>query len=151
MYLVISGSIFALMLVLLFSAQEYLFFEPFLTFYIPQGMFSSFISIIVVSGLIGLVLSLTIFQIRAQKASTKKTSTGLAGSLIGAGAGVCASCGSLTIPIISVLGVAGASTLTFLTIYELPIRLVAIGILLGTYFMMIRGINKECKISINEK
>jgi len=149
MYLVISGSIFALMLVLLFYAQGYLFFEPFLIFHIPQGMFASFISIIVVSGLIGLVLSLTIFQIRAQKASTKKTSTGFAGSLIGAGAGICTSCGSLTIPIISVVGVAGASTLNFLTIYEFPIRLVAIGILLGTYFMMIRGITKECKININ--
>ncbi len=112
-------------------------------------MFASFVSIIVVSGLIGLVLSLTIFQIRAQKASTKKTSTGLVGSLIGAGAGVCTSCGSLAIPLISVLGVAGASTLNFLTIYEFPIRLVAIGILLGTYFMMIRGITKECKININ--
>jgi len=137
------------MLVLLFSAQEYLFFEPFLIFYIPQGMFASFVSIIVVSGLIGLVLSLTIFQIHTQKANTKKTSTGLVGSLIGAGAGVCTSCGSLAIPLISVLGVAGASTLNFLTIYEFPIRLVAIGILLGTYFMMIRGITKECKININ--
>lgn len=150
MYLVISGSIFAFMLALLFYAQEYLFFEPYLIFHIPQGMFPSFVSIIVVSGLIGLVLSLTIFQIRAQKASTKKTSTGLAGSLIGAGAGVCTSCGSLAIPIISVLGVAGASALNFLTIYEFPIRLGAIGILIGTYFMMIRGITK-CKISINEK
>ena len=137
------------MLVLLFYAQGYLFFEPFLIFHIPQGMFASFVSIIIVSGLIGLVLSLTIFQIRAQKASTKKTSTGFAGSLIGAGAGICTSCGSLTIPIISIVGVAGASTLNFLTIYEFPIRLVAIGILLGTYFMMIRGITKECKININ--
>ena len=74
-YLVISGSIFAFMLVLLFYAQEYLFFEPFLIFHIPDGMFASFVSIIVVSGLIGLVISLTIFQICAQKASTKKTST----------------------------------------------------------------------------
>ena len=150
MYLVISGSIFALILVLLFSTQEYLFFEPFLVFHIPLGMFPSFISIIVVSGLIGLVLSLTIFQIRAQKASTKRTGTGLAGSLIGVGAGVCTSCGSLVIPIISVLGVAGVSTLSFLTIYEFPIRLVAIGVLIGTYFMMIRGITKECKININK-
>jgi len=149
-YLVISGSIFALMLVLLFYAQEYLFFEPFLVFYIPDGMFASFVSIIVVSGLIGLVISLTIFQIRAQKASTKKTSTGLAGSLIGAGAGVCTSCGSLAIPIISVVGVAGASALNFLVIYEFPIRLVAIGILIGTYFMMIKGINKECKVNIKD-
>jgi len=150
-YLVTSGSIFALMLVLLFSAQGYLFFEPYIVFQIPQGLFPSFVSIIVVSGLIGLVLSLTIFQIRIQKASKEKTSAGLGGSLVGAVAGVCTSCGSLTIPIISVLGVAGASALNFLTIYEIPIRLVAIGILIGTYFMMIRGITKECKINMNEK
>ncbi len=148
-YLGISGSIFVFMLVLLFYFQEYLFFEPYLVFYIPDGMFPSFVSIIVVSGLIGLVISLTIFQIRTQKSSTKKTSTGLVGSLIGAGAGICTSCGSLAIPIISVVGVAGASTLNFLTIYEFPIRVVAIGILVGTYFIMTKSITKECKIKVN--
>ena len=86
-YLVTSGSLFALMLVLLFSAQGYLFFEPYLVFQIPQGMFVNFVSIIVVSGLIGFVLSLTIFQIRIQKASKEKTSAGVGGSLVGAVAG----------------------------------------------------------------
>jgi len=138
------------MLVILLHFQEYLFFEPFLAFHIPQGMFPSFVSIITVSALIGLVLILTIFQIYTQKVSTKKTSTGLVGSFIGAGAGICTSCGSLTIPIISVLGVAGASSLSFLTIYEFPIRLGAIAILIGSYFFIVRGISKECKVGIDE-
>ncbi len=149
LYIVISVSIFAFMLVLLLHFQEYLFFEPYLVFHIPQGMFPNFISIIVVSGLIGLVLSLTIFQIYTQKTSTKKTSTGLVGSFIGAGAGVCTSCGSLALPIISVLGVAGASSLSFLTVYEFPIRLGAIAILIGSYFFIIRSITKVCKVPFN--
>ena len=149
-YLITSCFIFSSILVLLLHTQEYLFFEPYLVFHIPQGMFPSFVSIIVVSALIGLVSGLTIFQIRKQKTSTKKANASLAGSIIGAGAGVCTSCGSLAIPIITVLGVTGASALNFLTIYEFPIRLGAIGILIGTYFIMIRGINQECKVNFED-
>ncbi|KER06675.1 hypothetical protein AAA799E16_00592 [Marine Group I thaumarchaeote SCGC AAA799-E16] len=145
-YVAISISIFAMMMLLLLSAQEYLFFEPFLVFHIPDGMFPSFVSIIAVSALIGLVISFSIFQIRTKQASTKKVSAGLTGSFVGAGAGICTSCGSLALPIISVLGVAGATSLNFLTIYEFPIRLIAIAILIGTYFLMIKGINSECNI-----
>ncbi|MEX2193219.1 MAG: hypothetical protein WD717_07570 [Nitrosarchaeum sp.] len=150
-YVGISISVFAAMMILLFAAQEYLFFEPYIIFHIPNGMFPSFVSIIVVSALIGLVTSLSVFQICNQRANAKKMGSGLVGSFIGAGAGVCTSCGAIGFSLISILGVAGASALTFLTYYEFPIRLVAIGILSITYLVIVRGMTMECKINANEK
>lgn len=150
-YLVISVSVFVIMMVVLFAAQEYLFFEPIIIFHISNGMFPSFVSIIVVSALIGLVSSMSVFQIRNQKTNAKRMGSGIVGSFIGAGAGVCTSCGAVGFFLISVLGVTGASTLSFLTYYEFPIRLVAIGILSITYFVMVKGLSRECKINIDEK
>jgi len=147
---IISGSLFSVLLVFLLSAREFLFFEPYFVFQLPLDWIPSFILIIIVSVLIALVTSLAVFQIRAIKASSSKTGTGVIGSLIGVGAGVCTSCGPIGFSIISTLGVAGATSLSFLTEYEIPIRLAGIAILSGTYLVMIKGIAKGCKIDIKK-
>ena len=148
-YWIISGIIFSSLLVFLLSAREFLFFEPYLVFHLPVEWIPHFVLIIIVAGLISLVTSLAIYQIRIIKASSRKTGTGIVGSIIGVGAGVCTSCGPIGFSIITTFGVAGATTLSFLYDYEIPIRVVAIGILIVTYFMMVKGISRECKINID--
>jgi len=128
-----------------------LFFEPYFVFHITSDDVPSFVLIIITSGLIALVTSLTVFQIRMIKSHSKKTGTGVIGSVIGMGAGVCTSCGQLGFTIISTFGVAGATSLSFLTEYEIPLRIAAIAILSGTYLLMIRSMTKECGIRVNQK
>jgi len=147
-YWIISASIFTALLVFLLSTREFLFFEPYLVFHLPIDWIPSFVLIIIVSGLIALVTSLAVFQLRIIKTNSRKTGTGVIGSIIGLGAGICTSCGPIGFGVISAFGVAGATTLSFLFDYEIPIRLVATGILIGTYFMMIKTITKECKIKM---
>lgn len=147
---IISGSLFTVLFVFMLYAREFLFFEPFFAFQLPVDWILSFVLIIIVSGLIALVTSLAVFQMRTVKANSKKTGTGVVGSVIGVGAGVCSSCGQIGFAIISTFGVAGATSLSFLTVYEIPIRLVAIAILSGTYFVMIRGITKGCNVNLND-
>ena len=64
--------------------------------------------------------------------------TGLLGSVLGAGAGVCTACGPVGFTILSTFGATTATTLSLLTIHEIPIRIVAIAILTGTYFLMVK-------------
>lgn len=146
---IISGLLFSILFIFLLSAREFLFFEPFFVFQLPIDWILSFILIIITSGLIALVTSLVVFQIRTIKRDTSKTGTGVIGSIIGVGAGMCTSCGAIGFSIIATFGVAGATTLSFLTEYEIPIRLVSIAILSGTYFFMIKGIAKGCKINVD--
>jgi len=131
-------------------AREFLFFEPFFAFQLPMDWIPSFVLIIIVSGLIALVTSLAVFQMRTIKSNSKKTGTGIVGSVIGLGAGVCSSCGQIGFAIISTFGIAGDTSLSFLTTYEIPIRLISIAILTGTYFFMIKGITKGCKVDLND-
>jgi len=145
---IISGSLFSVLLIFMLYAREFLFFEPYFTFHLPMDWLASFILIILTSGLIAIVSSIAVFQLRTIKAKPR-TGTGVIGSLIGVSAGICTSCGQIGFTIISTLGVAGATTLSFLTVYEIPIRIVAIAMLSVTYFFMIKGIVKGCEIRID--
>lgn len=69
---------------------------------------------------------------------------GVFGSIIGAAAGAC-SCGPIGFAVISTFGSAGATATAFLTNYETPIRIIAIGILAITYFTSAKSLKIECK------
>ena len=126
---------------------EYLFFEPYFLFYIPEYEILDFLSIVVICVLTGLVLSMSIFRIRFLKASTKKLRTGVLGSIIGAGAGAC--CGGIGVALISIFGAVGGVATSVLTNFEIPLRVASIAILVFTYFMIVKDLNKECKVEFD--
>jgi len=131
----------------LIIVTEFLFFEPYLVFYVPDYEMDSFISIIIISALTGLVLSMSIYRIRFLHSSTKKLRTGLLGSIIGAGAGAC--CGGIGIALISIFGAVGGVATSVLTNFEIPLRVTSIGILGFTYYMIVRDLNRECKVNFD--
>jgi hypothetical protein len=137
LYLILAGVIFSGMLVLLLYTRGLLFFEPFFVFYVTQDSTLSFGLIIITAGLISLVISMATYRIKTIGASTKM-GTGILGSVLGAGAGVCTACSPVGFAVLSTFGATTATTLSFLTIHEIPLRIVAIAILIGTYFLMVK-------------
>ena len=129
----------------LIIVTEFLFFEPYLVFYVPDYMIDNFIFIVIISALTGLVLSMSIYRIRFLQSSTKKLRTGLLGSIIGAGAGAC--CGGIGIALISIFGAVGGAATSILTNFEIPLRVASVGILGFTYYMIVRDLNRECKVN----
>ena len=127
---------------------EYLFFEPYLLFYVAEYYVANFLLILTICILTGLVLSMSIFRIRFLQASTKKLRSGLLGSIIGAGAGAC--CGGIGVALISIFGAVGGVATSVLTNFELPLQITSIGILVFTYFMIVRDLNRECKVKFDK-
>jgi len=144
-YIFLAVIIFVTMLIPLLIISEFIFVEPFLIFYVPYDRALSFILIITVSALAGLVLSMNVFRIKTLRLKAKKMSGGVFGSVIGASAGAC-SCGPIGFAVISTFGSIGGTATAFLANYEIPLRLVAIGILLITYFSTVKSLSTECKI-----
>ena len=132
----------------LIYVTEYLFFEPYFLFYIPEYEILNFLSIVVICTLTGVVLSMSIFRIRFLQASTKKLRTGLLGSILGAGAGAC--CGGIGVALISIFGAVGGVATSFLTNFEIPLRIISIAILVFTYFMIVKDLNRECKVKFDK-
>ena len=132
----------------LIYVTEYLFFEPYFLFYVAEYEVLNFLSIVVICILTGLVLSMSIYRIRFLQASTKKLRSGLLGSIIGAGAGAC--CGGIGVALISIFGAVGGVATSFLTNFEIPLRIISIGILIFTYFMIVKDLNRECKVKFDK-
>lgn len=147
-YIVLFVIFFVGLFLPLIYATEYLFFEPYFLFYIAEYEVLNFLSIVVICALTGLVLSMSIYRIRFLQASTKKLRSGILGSIIGAGAGAC--CGGIGIALISILGAVGGVATSILTNFEIPLRVISIGILVFTYFMIVKDLNRECKIKFDK-
>ena len=143
-YLLLAIIIFSSMMVGLLILSEYIFLEPYVVSHIPSGTEFGFILILTISFLSALVLPMNIFRINILKKSKQKISGGIFGSVIGAAAGAC-SCGPIGFAVISTFGSVGATATAFLTNYEIPIRIIAIGILAITYFTTIKSLKIECK------
>jgi len=136
------------MLVGLLILSEYIFLEPYVVSHIPSGTEFGFVLIVTISALSALVLPMNIFRINILKKSKQKMGGGVFGSIIGAAAGAC-SCGPIGFAVISTFGSVGATATAFLTNYEIPIRIIAIGILAITYFTTVKSLKIECEFDPN--
>lgn len=146
-YIALAAAIFVGMLIPLSIISEFIFLEPFFISHIPNGSELSFSLIVILSALSGLILSMNVYRINSFRSSPKKKlGGGIFGSLIGAAAGAC-SCGPIGFAVISTFGAAGGVATAFLTNYEIPIRLAAIGILGITYYTTAKSLSVECKIN----
>ena len=144
-YVVLASSIFVSMMIGLLILSEYVFLSPYVVGHLPSGSELGFVLIFSLSVLSALVIPMNIFRINILKSSKQKMSGGVFGSIIGAAAGAC-SCGPVGFAIISTFGSVGATATAFLTNYEIPIRIVAILILVVTYYTTVKSLNVECKI-----
>ena len=144
-YLALACALFSGFLFFLSVVSEYIFLQPSFLFYVPLNDFLNFSLIVIVSALSGLVISMSVYKLVLMRTSIRKSSSGFFGSIIGASAGAC-SCGSIGFAVVSAFGAIGGTATAFLSTYEIPLRLVSIGILVYAYFYNIKAMTAECKI-----
>ena len=144
-YIILASIVFTSMLIVLLIISEYIFLEPYLIGYIQQGTEFGFVLIVILSVLSALVIPMNIYRINILKKSKVKMSGSIFSSFIGSAAGAC-SCGPIGFAVISTFGSIGATTLTFLTNFELMIRVGAIALLAFTYYTTVKSLKIECKV-----
>ena len=125
--------------------SEFLFIEPFVIFHIIEDKVASFVLLVSISLMSAIVIPMNIYRIRTLQTSTTKIGGGIFGSIIGASAGIC-SCGPIGFSIISTFGTVAGTATAFLTNYEIPLRLVSLGLLCLVYYTTAKSISIECKI-----
>ena len=144
-YILIAGTVAVLYGTLLFFLDQFVFFTPYLTFYIPSDEVPNFVLDLFLTFLTAVVLTVSVRQIQLQRhgGNTKVGFAGIAASLL---AGACP-CYYL-IPLLAIAGTVG-STLgavgIFLNTLQVPIKAGSVLILLvATYKLDKSGI---CKIN----
>jgi len=138
--LITLGLFFSLSIV-----SEYLFIEPYVVFSVYPDTAFNFSLIVIISILAGMVVGMNIFRVRLVK-KVRKIGSSITGTVIGASAGAC-SCGPIGFSIITTFGTTGSIASSFLTNYEIPLRLVSIAILVLVLWTTLKSISRECKIT----
>ena len=144
-YVTLAGIIFVCMFIPLSILSEFLFIEPFIIFNVIEDRMTSFVLIISISLMSAIVIPMNIYRIRTLQKSRSKIGGSIVGSIIGASAGIC-SCGPIGFSIISTFGTVAGTATAFLTNYEIPLRLVSLGLLCLVYYTTAKSISIECKI-----
>ena len=125
--------------------SEFLFVEPFIIFHVIEDRVTSFVLIVFISLMSAIVIPMNIYRIRTLQKSTTKIGGSIAGSIIGASAGIC-SCGPIGFSIVSTFGTIAGTATAFLTNYEIPLRLASRLLLCLVYYTTVKSISIECKI-----
>ena len=144
-YVLVAGIIFVCMLIPLSILSEFLFIEPFFVIHVIEDRAFSFTLLVAISFMSAVVIPMNIYRIRTLQKSTTKIGGSLLGSIIGASAGIC-SCGPIGFSIISTFGTVAGTATAFLTYYEIPLRLVSLGLLCLVYYTTAKSISVECEI-----
>ena len=144
-YVLVAGIIFVCMLIPLSILSEFLFIEPFFVIHVIEDRAFSFTLLVAISFMSAVVIPMNIYRIRTLQKSTTKIGGSLLGSIIGASSGIC-SCGPIGFSIISTFGTVAGTATAFLTNYEIPLRLVSLGLLCLVYYTTAKSISIECKI-----
>ena len=144
-YVLVAGIIFVCMFIPLSILSEFLFIEPLFVIHVIEDRAFSFTLLVAISFMSAVVIPMNIYRIRTLQKSTTKIGGSLLGSIIGASAGIC-SCGPIGFSIISTFGTVAGTATASLTYYEIPLRLVSLGLLCLVYYTTAKSISIECKI-----
>ena len=143
-YCILAIIVFVSMLLPISILSEFIFVEPFFIFSITEYSAFSFVLVLGVSIMSAIVIPMNVYRIKALQKNTSKIGGSLLGSIVGASAGIC-SCGPIGFSIISTFGTVAGTATSFLTNYEIPLRLGSIGLLCLVYYTTTRSISSECR------
>jgi hypothetical protein len=139
LYVGTAAAIFVSLFLFLSALSEYVFFKPYFVFYVQDDRVLGFVLIVAVSVLAAIVIPMNIYRIKMLQKATRM-STSLLGSIVGASAGAC-SCGPVGFAIISTFGTIGGVATAFLTLYEVPLRILSLGILGYVYYTTTKSLS----------
>src|SRR5919198_4471275 len=123
--------------------DDLLFFSPILVFYLPNDAITGFVLTNVTSMLLGLVVAMNAYIFRHTRTRINKVSL-FSGSTLSVVTSACASCSSLGFFLISTFVSVGLLASTILSNYQIPLRLISIGLLFWATYSASKRLAASC-------
>jgi hypothetical protein len=144
-YAIIAASITIPFWILFNVFDQLIFFDPIWIFYLPEDAIIGFILTTIVSILLGMLISMNIYVWRHSKLKFSRASL-FSGSSLSIISGVCSSCSSVGFLLISTFGSIGIIASNLLTVYQIPLRIISIAILIFALYSVHKRITQTCAI-----
>jgi hypothetical protein len=129
--------------------DQLIFFEPIWIFYLPEDAIIGFILTTIVSILLGILVSMNIYAIGHSRLKISRKSL-FSGSSLSIISGVCSSCSSVGFLLISTFGSIGVITTNLLTIYQIPLRIISVAILIFALYYIHKRIVQSCVMDLRK-
>lgn len=142
LYIGLTILVFTLFWIFFNVFDELLYLSPILYFYLPNDAIAGFILSTISASLLGVVVSMNIYLLR--NSSIKFDKSLISSSFLTILSSACASCSSIGFVIISTFGSAGVIATTFITNYQIPLRLAAASILILSLYTVCRRVTNSC-------
>jgi hypothetical protein len=149
MYIVIATAVAIPFWILFNVFDQLIFFEPIWIFYLPEDAILGFILTTMVSILIGMLVSMNIYVIRHSKLKISRRSL-FSGSSLSIISSVCSSCSSVGFLLISTFGSIGVIASNLLTIYQVPLRIISVAILIFALYSIHKRITQSCVVDVRK-
>jgi hypothetical protein len=127
--------------------DQLIFFEPIWIFYLPEDAIIGFILTTIVSILLGILVSMNVYAIRHSRLKISRKSL-FSGSSLSIISGVCSSCSSVGFLLISTFGSIGIIATNLLTIYQIPLRIISVAILILALYYIHKRIVQSCVMDL---
>jgi hypothetical protein len=149
MYILTAAAV-AIPIWILFNVfDQLIFFEPIWIFYLPEDAIIEFVLTTIVSILLGILVSMNIYAIRHSRLKISRKSL-FSGSSLSIISGVCSSCSSVGFLLISTFGSIGVITTNLLTIYQIPLRIISVAILIFAIYYIHKRIVQSCVMDLRK-
>lgn len=143
-YIMLGGAITAIFWIIFNVFDQLLFFSPVVTFYLPSDAVSGFILSNITAVFMGAVVSMNIYVLRHSSKFKTSILSLFSGSSISILSSTCASCSSIGFLLVSTFGGLGVTASTFLTNYQVPLRIISIGLMIWAYYSISNKLTKSC-------
>src|ERR671918_3113401 len=145
-FIALAGTIATIFWIVFNIFEQLLFFSPIVVYYLPEDAINGFILSNITAILLGIVVSMNIYVLKHSSGIKLNATSFFSGSSIGVLSSTCASCSSLGFLLVSTLGGAGITISTFLSNYQIPLRLLSIALLLWAYYSISIKLTRACKV-----
>ena len=122
--------------------EQLLFFSPIWVFYLPEDAVIGFILTNITAILMGILVSMNVYVIKHSRLKISKSS--FSGTSLSILSSICVSCSSIGFLLISTFGGLGIIVSNFLSIYQTPLRIISIGIMLFALYSIHKRITESC-------
>ena len=150
LYTALAGCIAAIFWVIFNVFEQLLFFWPILVFYLPEDATISFILTNISSILLGVLVSMNTYIIKHSKLGISKSSL-FSGTGLSILSSTCVSCSSIGFLLISTFGGLGIVVSSFLSTYQVPLRIVSVGILVLALYSVHKRVTESCMVDYDKK
>jgi hypothetical protein len=150
MYVLIAATVVIPFWILFNFLDQLIFFEPIWIFYLPEDALIGFILTTLISILIGILVSMNIYVIRHSGLRISRKSL-LSGSSLSIISSVCGSCSSVGFLLISTFGSIGIIASNLLTIYQIPLRIISLAIIIFALYSIHKRIWQSCVTDLNHR